>query len=212
MNAWAAFNKYSIGQGDLRMDGGSRGIPVQQLPEALSRVARSIPIIELSMIVARQQYPSKSVLKWQEFCSLAYEIFHFNRNSDKQGTFGGVKTPSQMAKMHPSQHGLEVQRANTKMALSSPKQAHQPQSRHHPDESEQMMMSQIHHQSLMSELNLEEYSQFFPDARYTELENVGKSISKVPHMKLNPFERLYKSKGLLLVLSSITYQLERLMT
>ena len=40
MNAWASFKKYSIGQGDLKMDGGSRGVPGQQLSEAF-RVAQS---------------------------------------------------------------------------------------------------------------------------------------------------------------------------
>ena len=93
INAWVAFKKYGTKQGDLMMDGGSMGIPVSLLPEALQKVAKSIPIAELSAIVARQQYPSKALLKWQEFSGLVHEIYHLNRNTLKQGQFGGVMTP-----------------------------------------------------------------------------------------------------------------------
>ena len=53
MNAWVAFKRYGTKQGDLMMDGGSMGIPVSLLPEALQKVAKSIPIAELSVIVYR---------------------------------------------------------------------------------------------------------------------------------------------------------------
>ena len=107
------------------MDGGSMGIPVSLLPEALQKVAKSIPIAELSVIVARQQYPSKALLKWQEFSNLVHEIYHLNRNTLKQGTFGGVKTPGQSNKSSPSKHGLEKQR-QSRMGLSASSQHHQP--------------------------------------------------------------------------------------
>ena len=187
MNAWIAFKKYGTKQGDLAMDGGSTGLPVSMLPEALQKVARSIPMAELMALVARQHYPSKALLKWQEFNSLVHEIFHLNRDTLKQGMFGGVKTPTQSTRTAPSRHSLEKQR-QSRMGLSSPPQHHQPQTRHHPDSSQQLMMSQAHHASVMSEISQAEIGGLASDTDSVE------GVAMVPMMKIKPMERLMQKQ------------------
>ena len=79
MNNWIAFQKYSTNQGELVMDGGSRSIPIAILVTALNKVcAGSISDKQLATIVARQQYPSKAMLSWNQFNGLCYEIYHFS--------------------------------------------------------------------------------------------------------------------------------------
>ena len=191
MNAWIAFKKYGTEQGDLAMDGGSRGIPVSVLPEALQKVAKSIPMTELAALVARQQYPSKALLKWQEFNGLVHEIYHLNRNTVKQGTFGGVKTPTQATRTEPSGHSLVKQR-QSRMGLSSPPQHHQPQTRHHPDASQQLMMSQAHHASVMSEISHADIVGAGA-ATGSGTEN-SQGVAMVPMMKMKPMDRLLQKQ------------------
>ena len=139
MNAWNAFQKYSVDQGDLVMDGGSRGIPVAVLVTALGKVcAQSITEKNLASIVARQQYPSKAMLSWKDFLGLCLEIYYLNQgNFFKQGQHGGTKVrPERLSRKGSS----EVQR-KSRMSLSTPAQAHQPLVRHRPTEAENVLHS-----------------------------------------------------------------------
>lgn len=137
MNAWSAFQAFSTTQGELVMDGGSRGLPIALLVEALTRVgAGSLSEKALVAIVARQCYPSKAMLSWNEFQGLSHEIFHLNRgNFDKQGTFGGTHVRSHTLSRSGS---ADVQRPS-KMGYATPHVKHQPQARHRPTEAENVM-------------------------------------------------------------------------
>ena len=137
INAWNAFRAYSSTQGDLVIDGGSRGLPIAILVEALSKVsAGTLSEKDLVAIVARQSYASKAMLSWREFQSLCFEIFHLNRGDfEHQGLHGGTAVRPHTLSRSGS---AEVQRPS-KLGLVAPPLKHQPMARHQPTEAETVM-------------------------------------------------------------------------
>jgi len=67
INCWNAFKAFSTEQGDLVMDGGTRGLPVGMLATAIRKVSKAIPPNELARRIQLQQFPSKAILSWREF-------------------------------------------------------------------------------------------------------------------------------------------------
>ena len=74
------------------------------------------------------------------------------------------------------------------MGLSAPAQHHQPQTRHHPDSSQQLMMSQMHHASVMSEISQTDMGGITSDT------GASRGVAMAPMMKVKPMERLLQKQ------------------
>jgi hypothetical protein len=139
MNNWIAFQKYSTNQGELVMDGGSRSIPIAILVTALNKVcAGSISDKQLATIVARQQYPSKAMLSWNQFNGLCFEIYHLNQgNFHLQGKNGGTIISSEKL----SRKGNTIVQRPSRNGYTAVDIKHQPQTRHYPTEAERVLQN-----------------------------------------------------------------------